>query len=140
MIHKEKLPQAPYQYNGLALAYMGDAVFEIYVRRHLLSKGGTKPHLLHIAATKYVSAKAQAKILYALMDEDYLLEQELEIVKRGRNAKSATVPKNTDVTIYRMGTAFESLIGFLYLDEQTERLDDIVHKGFQIIEGNEGDQ
>jgi len=140
MILDEKLPQDPYQYNGLALAYMGDAIFEVFVRRHLLQKGGTKPHMLHVASTRYVSAKAQAKIMYALLDQGFLNEAEKEIVKRGRNAKSGTVPKNTDVSIYRMGTGFESLIGYLYLDQQEERLKEIVFKGFQIIEGNEGEE
>jgi ribonuclease-3 family protein len=135
MIHKEQLPQDPYQYNGLALAYMGDAVFEIYVRRHLLHQGGTKAHLLHVKATTYVSAKAQARILHVFIEEGMLTEKEIEIVKRGRNAKSGTTPKNTDITVYRHSTAFECLIGYLYLSEQVERLEEIIHTGFQIIEG-----
>jgi ribonuclease-3 family protein len=132
------LPKEPYLYNGLALAYMGDAVFEIYVRRHLLQQGGTKAHRLHTAATQYVSAKAQAKILHVFLEEELLEEREIDIVKRGRNAKSGTSPKNTELKVYRMSTAFESLMGYLYLDEQLKRLEELIDKGLKIIEGNEG--
>jgi ribonuclease-3 family protein len=132
------LPKEPHLYNGLALAYMGDAVYEIYVRRHLLKQGGTKAHRLHTTATQYVSAKAQAKILHGFLEKETLEEREIDIVKRGRNAKSGTSPKNTELKVYRMSTGFESLMGYLYLDEQLERLEELIEMGFKIIEGNEG--
>lgn len=102
------------QLNSLALAYMGDAVFEVYVRRHLLQSGRVKPHHLHREGTRYVSAKAQCQILFQLMDHQSLNEDEMAVVMRGRNAKSGTVPKNTDVQTYRYSTAFEALMGYLY--------------------------
>jgi ribonuclease III family protein len=114
------------QINALALAYMGDAVYETYVRQLLLTKGKIKPNQLHRAATNYVSAKAQAASLKKLFDEDQLSEEEINIVKRGRNAKSGSVPKNTDVQTYNHSTAFEALIGYLFLLNRTERLEELI--------------
>ena len=114
------------QLNSLALAYMGDAVLETYVRYHLLQNGQVKPHLLHKEATRYVSAKAQSSVLHQMMEEGYFSEEEIAIIKRGRNAKSGTVPKNTDVQTYRYSTAFEALIGSLYLAGNQERLEEII--------------
>jgi ribonuclease III family protein len=114
------------QINALALAYMGDAVYETYVRQLLLTKGKIKPNQLHRAATNYVSAKAQAAILKRLFDEERLTEEEISIVKRGRNAKSGSVPKNTDVQTYNHSTAFEALIGYLFLLNRTERLEELI--------------
>lgn len=128
------LPREAHLYNGLALAYIGDAVYEIYVRKHLLDQGGTKSHLLHKQATNYVSAKAQAKILNSLLSRGILTEQELDMVKRGRNAKINTVPKHTDVHVYRLSTGFESLIGYLYLSRQIERMEELIALGFNTIE------
>jgi ribonuclease III family protein len=122
------------QLNGLALAYMGDAVFESYVRRHLLYNGKVRPNQLHRLATRYVSAKAQCRILFQFMDEKLLNEEESAVVMRGRNAKSGTVPKNTDVQTYRYSTAFEALIGYLFLEGRLERLEELVEKAFSCIE------
>ncbi|WP_102272402.1 Mini-ribonuclease 3 [Cytobacillus massiliigabonensis] len=126
------------QLNSLALAYMGDAVFEIYVRRHLIQNGKVRPNQLHREATHYVSAKAQSQIVHQFIDSGFLSEEELAIVKRGRNAKSGTVPKNTDVQTYRYSTAFESLIGYLYLSDQKERLEEIIAAAFQMVEDKKG--
>ncbi|WP_316572521.1 Mini-ribonuclease 3 [Neobacillus sp. YIM B06451] len=126
------------QLNSLALAYMGDAVLEVYVRRHLLQKGTVKPHRLHAEATKYVSAKAQSQILFSFMDEGLLVEEEMAVVKRGRNAKSGSVPKNTDVVTYRHSTAFEALIGTLYLSGNKKRLEELIEKAFAYVEGRKG--
>ena len=112
--------------NSLALAYMGDAVFETYVRYHLLQNGQVKPHLLHKEATRYVSAKAQSSVLHQMKEEGFFLEEEIAILKRGRNAKSGTIPKNTDVQTYRYSTAFEALLGSLYLAGNQERLEEII--------------
>ncbi|KAA0560389.1 Mini-ribonuclease 3 [Bacillus sp. CH30_1T] len=119
------------QINALALAYMGDAVYETHVRQLLLTKGKIKPNQLHRAATKYVSAKAQAAILKTLFDQDVLTEEEISIVKRGRNAKSGTTPKNTDVQTYKHSTAFEALIGYLFLLNRTERLEELLKMIFE---------
>jgi ribonuclease III family protein len=124
--------------NSLALAYLGDAVFETYVRFHLLQNGQVKPNLLHREATKYVSAKAQSGVLHQLMEQRYFDDEEIAIIKRGRNAKSGSVPKNTDVQTYRYSTAFEALIGSLYLAGKKERLEDIITNVFQQIEEMKG--
>ncbi|MFE8698581.1 Mini-ribonuclease 3 [Cytobacillus sp. FJAT-53684] len=126
------------QLNSLALAYMGDAVFEIYVRRHLIQSGQVRPNQLHREATYYVSAKAQSQIIHQFLDSSVLSDEETAVVKRGRNAKSGTVPKNTDVQTYRYSTAFESLIGYLYLSEKEERLEEIILAAFQIVENKKG--
>ncbi|SFB24762.1 MULTISPECIES: Mini-ribonuclease 3 [unclassified Bacillus (in: firmicutes)] len=126
------------QLNSLALAYMGDAVFENYVRHHLLQSGQVKPNQLHRAGTRYVSAKAQSQILFHMLDLEMLSEVEMAVVKRGRNAKSGSVPKNTDVQTYRYSTAFEALIGHLYLSGQEERLKDLVVCSFEFVENNQG--
>ncbi|WP_445492877.1 Mini-ribonuclease 3 [Niallia sp. 03133] len=122
------------QLNSLALAYMGDAVLEIYVRRHLLYSGKVRPNHLHREATKYVSAKGQAKVVYQLLEETFFTEEELAVLKRGRNAKSGTIPKNTDVQTYRYSTGFEAVLGYLYLSDREERLEEIIKAAFLIIE------
>jgi ribonuclease III family protein len=136
MLHLEDIPN-PKQVNSLALAYIGDAIYEVYVRHHLLSKGNVRPNQLHKLATKYVSAKAQATILHELSKEDYFSEEEMAIIRRGRNAKSGTVPKNTDVQTYRYSTAFEALIGYLHLEKNADRLAEIIQSSFELIQ-NEG--
>ena len=113
------------QMNGIALAYIGDAIYEVYVRQHLLQKGLTKPTKLHHTATRYVSAKAQAFLVGRMEDQHLLTEEEQEYFKRGRNAKSHTSAKNTSVMTYRISTGFEALFGYLYLSEQKDRLDEI---------------
>lgn len=122
------------QLNSLALAYMGDAVFENYVRRHLLYSGQVRPNQLHRAGTKYVSAKAQCQILFQMMDDHVLTEDEKAVVMRGRNAKSGTVPKNTDVQTYRYSTAFEALMGYLYLTGEMERLEELIQKALLYVD------
>ncbi|WP_040203207.1 Mini-ribonuclease 3 [Neobacillus jeddahensis] len=126
------------QLNSLALAYMGDAVFETYVRRHLLYSGKVRPNQLHRLATKYVSAKAQSRILFQMRDEQLLSDEELAVVMRGRNAKSGTVPKNTDVQTYRYSTAFEALMGYLFLEGKIERLEELIEKALQFVEEQKG--
>ncbi|MBU9720245.1 MULTISPECIES: Mini-ribonuclease 3 [Bacillaceae] len=129
----------PEQLNALALAYMGDAVLETYVRYRLIASGQVRPNKLHKIATNYVSAKAQAKVLHLFFDRGVLSEEEKAVALRGRNAKSGTIPKNTDHSTYRYSTAFEALIGYLYLVENNERLDELVEQAFKIIEGKEGE-
>lgn len=126
------------QLNSLALAYMGDAVLETYVRYHLLQNGQVKPHLLHKEATRYVSAKSQSAVLHEMKEEGFFSEEEIAILKRGRNAKSGTVPKNTDVQTYRYSTAFEALIGSLYLSENMDRLEAIIGHAFDLIDQTKG--
>lgn len=108
--------------NGIALAYLGDAEYEVFIRRHLIKQGLTRPNRLHHVATRYVSAKAQAALINAMEAENFLTEKEIEAFKKGRNAKSHTSAKNTSVLTYRISTGFEAIVGYLSLTNQTERL------------------
>lgn len=123
--------------NGLALAYMGDAIYELYIREHLLSSGQTKPNQLHRLATNYVSAKAQALLIDGLLEENILTEEEQEYFKRGRNAKSYTKAKNTNISTYKTSTGFESVFGFLYLTKQHGRIKELMHWCINYIENLE---
>ncbi|MGF2169837.1 Mini-ribonuclease 3 [Enterococcus casseliflavus] len=114
------------QLNGLALAYVGDAVYEVYIRDYLVAQGQTRPNQLHHMATHYVSAKAQAALIQKMLDEEILTEEEHDFYRRGRNSKSHTGAKNADVTTYRIATGFESLIGYLHLTQQQERLGELI--------------
>ena len=131
-------PEDVKQLNALALAYMGDAVLERRVREHLLMAGRVKPNTLHREATKYVSAKAQSAVVLQMMGEGFLSEEELAVFRRGRNAKSGTVPKNTDVQTYRNSSGFEAVLGYLYLLKQIERTDQIIDYAIDIIEQQKG--
>ena len=113
--------------NVITLAYLGDAVYEVFIRNYLINKGIAKVEELQKEAIKYVSAKAQARILNYLINNNYLSNEEIEIVKRGRNYKRDTHPKNTDIFTYKMSTGFESLIGYLYLDNQNKRINEIMN-------------
>ncbi|WP_211749505.1 ribonuclease III domain-containing protein [Paenibacillus sp. Marseille-Q4541] len=115
----------------IALAYIGDAVYEVAVRQYLLSKPNLRPNHLHQNATGFVSAKAQSRILSYIEKE--LMPEELDIVRQGRNAKS-NVPKNADVLEYRHATAFECLIGYLYTSGHQERLSKLIVLGIQSME------
>ena len=110
----------------LTWAYVGDSVYELFVRMRLVNNTKLKPHGLHVEAIKYVKAKAQADILSKIENE--LTEKELEIVKRGRNAENHHLPKNATVQEYMYSTGFEALIGYLYLTKRDERLEEILGK------------
>lgn len=112
--------------NGIALAFEGDAVYSYYVRRHLIFQGQTKPSQLHRLATRYVSAKAQASLITAMLEAKLLTEKEEDIYRRGRNTNSHTKAKNADVVTYRMSTGFEAVMGYLDMTNQTERLEELV--------------
>ena len=112
----------PDMLNGIALAYIGDAVYEVFVRDYLLAQGVTKPAQLQKQATKFVSAKAQAAIIAQMELENFLTEEELVYFKRGRNAHSKTTAKNTDVVTYRISTGFEAVVGILHLWKKEARL------------------
>lgn len=112
--------------NNLVLAYLGDAVFELYIREHLINKGISKVKDLQEESIKYVSAKSQVQILKTLIEKNLLTEEELDIVKRGRNAESHK-SKTTDIITYHKSTGFECLIGYLYLNNKT-RLNKIMEE------------
>lgn len=119
------------QMSPLVWAYMGDSVYEIYVREYLVTNTKFKPHKLHIEATKLVKASAQAYILQQL--EDILSNDEKEIVRRTRNTENHHLPKNATVQEYMYATAFEGLIGYLYLTKQKERLQEILQASLNKI-------
>ena len=106
--------------NPLILAYIGDTVYDLFIRTYLIHNYDIPVHQLHIKSISFVKAASQSKSLQNI--NEILTEDEKGIVKRGRNAKSGTVPKNADVTEYRWATGFETLLGFLYLTGQEERL------------------
>ena len=110
----------------LTWAYIGDAVYELYIRTNLVNNTILKPHKLHIESIKYVKAKAQADILKELME--ILTDEEKDIVRRARNAENHHLPKNADPEDYMYSTAFEGLIGYLYLCKKDERLKEILKK------------
>ena len=112
--------------NPLTWAYIGDNVYELFIRTYLINTTNLKPHKLHIEAIKYVKASAQANILKNIYED--LTEEEKEIVRRGRNAENHHVPKNSNVQEYMYATAFEALIGYLYLTKQNKRLKEILNK------------
>ena len=119
--------------NVITLAYIGDAVYEVYVREYLIKNGIAKVEEVQKESIKYVSAKSQCKILSYLMDNNILTDIELDIVKRGRNYKRASHPKNTDIITYKMSSGFEAMIGYLYLNNEKDRLNKIMN---YILGGN----
>lgn len=113
--------------NVLVLAYMGDTVYEDYIRKYLITKGIGNVNDLQTEALKYVSAKSQAKFLTEMIDNDKLSEKELNIVKRARNYKTTSHPKSCDIITYKYATGLEALIGYLYLDGNIERVNEIMN-------------
>ena len=114
----------------LTWAYIGDAVYELYIRNYLIETTNLKPNKLHREATKFVKASSQDQILDKL--KDFLNEEELEIIRRGRNTQNHHLPKNANPTDYMYSTAFEGLIGYLYLTKQETRLNEILSKIIKI--------
>ena len=112
----------------LVWAYVGDAIYELFIRTELINNTKLNPHKLHIESIKYVKAQAQSEILAKIYDE--LNDDEKDIVRRGRNAENHHLPKNANVTDYMYATAFEGLMGYLYLSKQDERLKEILEKCF----------
>ncbi len=116
----------------LTLAYLGDALYEAFVRERLLERGYVRVNDLHRHALRYVQATAQAAILHHLMPA--LTEQEQDVVRRGRNAKGHGAPKSADPAEYAASTGFEALVGYLYLAGQAERLSEVLQAAADIIE------
>ena len=108
----------------LTWAYIGDCVYELYIRTKLVNETKMKPHALHVESIKYVKASAQAEALEKIYEK--LTEEEKDIVRRGRNAENHHLPKNSNVQEYMYSTAYEGLIGYLYLTKQTKRLQEIL--------------
>ncbi len=116
--------QDVYAMAPLNLAYIGDAVYDLYIRNTLVNTTMLNPHKLHVEATTFVKAKSQAELLEKIYDK--LNDDEKDIVRRGRNAKNNHLPKNVSIHEYMHATAFEALIGFLYLTKQFTRLSELL--------------
>ena len=113
------------QLSPLVWAYVGDCVYELYVRTYLVNTTKLNPHKLHIEAIKYVKARAQAEILKSIYEK--LDDEEKDIVRRARNTNNHHLPKNSNVYEYMYATAFEALIGYLYLNKRYERVKEIIN-------------
>ncbi len=113
--------------NVLVLAYLGDTVYENYIRKHLIQSGIANVNELQKEAVSYVSAKGQSYYLQQMIDDSFLTEKELDVVKRARNYKTTSHPKNCDIITYKYATGLEALIGYLDLDNQKERIDEIMN-------------
>ena len=122
----------PKIYNPLALAYIGDTVNDLFIRTKVLEKGNRHVTVLHKEAVSFVKAQAQAKSARAI--ESVLTEDELRVLKWGRNAKSNTSPKNADIADYRMATGLETLIGYLYLNQSMDRLCELLEIAYKTID------
>ena len=113
--------------NVLSLAYIGDAIYEVYIRKHLIQKGIVKVEQLQKEAVNYVSAKNQAYFLKNMIDNNVFTENEMQIIIRARNHKGNRHPKNTDIITYKHSTGLEAIIGYLYLNNNIERINYIMN-------------
>lgn len=113
--------------NILTLAYLGDSVYELYIRSYLISQGLTKVNQLQKEAISYVSAKAQCFYVRNMLEDKFLTKEEEAIFYRGRNHKSHASPKNTDVATYKQATGLEAVIGYLYLQNNITRIEEIMN-------------
>ena len=119
--------------NVLVLAYLGDTIYENYVRRYLISKGIGNVNSLQTESINYVSAKAQARFVNILIDKNFFTDEELGVIKRARNYKSTSHPKNCDIVTYKYATGLEAFIGYLDLTNRNDRIDEIMKL---ILEGS----
>ncbi len=119
--------------NSLVLAYIGDAIYELYVRKHIIDKNINKGNDLQIESKKYVSATNQARFLKVMIEDNIFSEEEIDILKRARNAKSNSHPKHTDILTYKHATALEALIGYHYLNEDNERIEKLMKYIWEIV-------
>ena len=126
----------PNEYNSLVLAYIGDTLYDLYVRTRLISENeNMSAHKLHVQAIKFVKAHGQSEAVKQI--EKILTEPEMAAYKRGRNTKSFTVPKNADVGEYRRATGFEALLGWLYVSNMQQRLEEIMKISYESVEQSE---
>lgn len=124
------------QMSPITWAYVGDSVYELYIREYLVNITNFNSHKLHILAIRYVKAEYQASILKRLIEDNYLNEAESDIVKRGRNADNHHLPKHATYENYMYSTAFEALLGYLFLCKKSDRVEDIINRSIEIV--NEG--
>lgn len=114
------------QINILVMAYIGDGVYEVKIRDYLISLGINKVNKLQNMALNYVTAKRQSEYANMLIENNLLTDEELDILKRGRNAKVYSHPKNTDILTYKWATALECLFGYLYLLKKEDRINELI--------------
>ncbi len=132
---EESLKNTAASYSPLVLAYMGDAVYELMIRERIVRQGNRQVNRLHLASVHLVKAGTQAAMIRLL--EPVLAPEELSVYRRGRNAHSHTTAKNASVIEYRMATGFEALVGYLWLSEQKERLQELVETALSKLEEEE---
>ena len=131
----------PYVMNTSALAFLGDAVYELYIRDLMVNAGMTDPDAMHRACTKYVRAESQALAIKAMMKEKdgkaFLTEEEIALVKRARNHKTPNRSRSAGPVEYKLATAFEALVGYLYLMGDSDRLGEVMHRAATLIATSE---
>lgn len=120
--------------NTNALAFIGDGIYEVYIRKHVLQMGTADVNKLHKLAVKYVKAQAQSLVMKDILRD--LSPEEEKLVKRARNHRQSTKAKNVDMVTYKWATAFEALLGYLYYKEDMERMEEIIRRGIEITEKN----
>ncbi|MEG0291891.1 MAG: ribonuclease III domain-containing protein [Anaerovoracaceae bacterium] len=118
--------------NTTALAYMGDSVYEVYIRKHVMETGVSDANRLHQMAVNYVKADAQAFVIKSILDD--LTPDEQSLVRRARNRKAGTKAKNANIVTYKWATAFEALVGFLFLSDNIERMEEVINKAMEVID------
>lgn len=124
--------RAAEQYPPLVLAYIGDAVYEVFIRTLIVNRENLPVHMLHKHSVKFVKAKAQSDTIHGILE--FLTPEEQDIVRRGRNAKSGTIPKNADITEYKHATGFEALLGYLYLKKDFKRLIEVMEMAIKTVD------
>ncbi|KXG74807.1 Mini-ribonuclease 3 [Thermotalea metallivorans] len=130
---RKKTPEEIHFISPLVYAYIGDAIYEVYIRTYIFHRYRGNVNIMHQIATRFVKAGAQAAVVRAL--EDQWSEEEWGIIKRGRNQKSGSVPKNANLSDYRYATGFEALLGYLYLMDKHDRIEEIIKRAIEVIEG-----
>lgn len=113
--------------NGLSLAYIGDAIYEVYIREYILSLGYNNVNRLHKKACEFTSGVSQSKFIRYFLDNNILTEEEQSIYKRGRNSHNHSVRKNIDIQSYMEATGFEAVIGYLYINKNPERIKELIN-------------
>lgn len=124
----------PREISTNSLAFLGDCVYTMFVREHLICTSKAQAGILHRKAIKYESAKSQHKIMMYFLENNLLTEEEIEVFKRGRNSNANTVPKNVDVTIYKIATGYECLLGYIYSSKNIERAEEIMRMSIEYID------
>lgn len=132
VIKKNVFEGNPKELNPMVLAYIGDAVYELFVRMLVIKTEAVKVNTLHQLSVDFVKATSQAKALKSI--EDILTEEETGVVRRAKNHKNQSFPKNVSIKEYKMATAFEALLGFLYLLDKKSRLEELMEKSIENLE------